>query len=60
MENKKMLSLEISNTLREALRVEAFRRDCNISALIRQILEENLQDTIKECKAKEVKDKVAK
>ena len=37
--NKKMLSLEISNDLREALRVEAFHKNVTISALIRQILE---------------------
>lgn len=36
---KKMISLEISDELREALRVEAFKRSVSISALIRQILE---------------------
>jgi plasmid stability protein len=36
---KKMISLEISDELREALRVEAFKRSLSISALIRQILE---------------------
>ncbi len=36
---KKMISLEISDDLREALRVEAFRRSLSISALIRQLLE---------------------
>jgi len=36
---KKMISLEISDELREALRVEAFRRSVSISALIRQLLE---------------------
>ena len=36
---KKMISLEISDELREALRVEAFRRSLSISALIRQLLE---------------------
>lgn len=39
---KKMISLEISDELREALRVEAFKRSLNISALIRQLLEEAL------------------
>ena len=39
---KKMISLEISDELREALRVEAFRRSVSISALMRQILEEKL------------------
>ena len=39
---KKMISLEISDELREALRVEAFKRSTSISALIRQLLEESL------------------
>ena len=39
---KKMISLEISEELREALRVEAFNRSLSISALIRQILAANL------------------
>lgn len=39
---KKMISLEISDELREALRVEAFNQSLSISALIRKILEENL------------------
>lgn len=37
-----MISLEISDELREALRVEAFKRSLSISALIRQLLEEAL------------------
>ena len=40
---KKMISLEISDELREALRVEAFKRAMSISALIRQLLEESLK-----------------
>lgn len=40
---KKMISLEISDELREALRVEAFKRSLSISALMRQLLEEALQ-----------------
>jgi len=60
MKSKKMLSLAVSDTLREALRIEAFKRDCNVSALVRQILEENLKDAIKECAAREVKNKVVK
>jgi predicted HicB family RNase H-like nuclease len=36
---KKMISLEISDELREALRVEAFKRSVSLSALIRQLLE---------------------
>lgn len=39
---KKMISLEISDELREALRVEAFKRSLSISALIRQLLESSL------------------
>jgi len=54
--NKKMLSLEISNDLREALRVEAFHKNVTISALIRQILEKELKATLQETK----KDKAAK
>jgi plasmid stability protein len=40
---KKMISLEISDELREALRVEAFRRSISISALIRQLLKDALK-----------------
>lgn len=36
---KKMISLEISDELREALRIEAFKRSVSMSALIRQLLE---------------------
>ena len=36
---KKMISLEISDELREALRIEAFKRSLSLSALIRQLLE---------------------
>lgn len=39
---KKMISLEITEELKEALRVEAFKRELSISALIRQILEKEL------------------
>ena len=50
--SKKMISLEISDELREALRVEAFHRNTNISALIRDILEATLKDKIKEVEKK--------
>lgn len=40
---KKMISLEISDELREALRIEAFKRSLSISALIRQLLVEALK-----------------
>lgn len=39
---KKMISLEISDELREALRIEAFKQSLSISAVIRRILEEKL------------------
>ena len=39
---KKMISLEISDELREALRIEAFKQSLSVSALMRQILEEKL------------------
>jgi hypothetical protein len=39
-----MISLEISDELRERLRVEAFKRSLNLSALIRQLLEEALKN----------------
>ena len=40
---KKMISLEISDELREALRVEAFKRSLSISALMRLLLEQSLK-----------------
>lgn len=52
---KKMISLEISDELREALRIEAFKNNVNISALIRKILEEQLRDTLNEILGKESK-----
>ena len=45
---KKMISLEISDELREALRVEAFKQSLSVSALMRQILEEKLLKASKE------------
>lgn len=42
---KKMISLEIPDELREALRVEAFKRSLSISALMRQLLEDALKIT---------------
>jgi hypothetical protein len=41
---KKMISLEISDELRESLRVEAFKRSLSISALIRLLLEQSLTE----------------
>lgn len=40
---KKMISLEISEELKEALRTEAFKRSLSVSALIRQVLEKELE-----------------
>ena len=40
---KKMISLEISDELREALRIEAFKHSLSISALIRQLLTKSLE-----------------
>lgn len=45
MTNKKMISLEISDELRERLRVEAFKRSLSLSALIRQLLDEALKNS---------------
>lgn len=42
--DKKMISLEISDDMREELRLEAFKRKITISALIRQLLEESLKN----------------
>lgn len=43
---KKMISFEISDELREALRVEAFKRSMSISALIRHLLEGAIQGSL--------------
>ena len=43
VENKKIISLEIPEDLRKALRVEAFNRDVTVSALIRDILAKELK-----------------
>ena len=48
---KKMISLEVTDELKEALRTEAFKRSLSISALIRQILEKELNVTDKELTA---------
>lgn len=42
--NKKMISFEITDELREAIRVEAFKRNKSISAIIRILLEKSLAD----------------
>ena len=40
--SKKMISLEVSEEMKEALRVEAFKRSLSISALVRQLIEQSL------------------
>lgn len=55
METKKMISFEGTSCLKEALRIEAFNNDVTISALIRQILETQLKDTIEKCRQDDVK-----
>ena len=53
METKKMISFEGTGSLKEALRIEAFRKEVTVSALIRQILESQLRETLEECRKKE-------
>ena len=48
VENKKIISLEIPEDLRKALRIEAFNRDITVSALIRDILTKELK--VSSCK----------
>lgn len=55
METKKIISVEITSCLKEALRIEAFNKEVTVSALIRQILEEQLKDTIETCRQKEIR-----
>ena len=55
METKKMISFEGTSCLKEALRVEAFKKDTTVSALIRQILETQLEDIINECRQNDIK-----
>jgi plasmid stability protein len=50
---KKMISLEIPDELREALRIEAFNRSLSISALMRQLLEEALKTSKKAGESRE-------
>ena len=55
---KKMISLEISDELKEALRVEAFKKNFTVSELIRTILEKELNlDTKKDKEVKEYGNK---
>ena len=55
---KKMISLEISDELKEALRVVAFKKNFTVSKLIRTILEKELNlDTKKDKEVKEYGNK---
>lgn len=56
VKNKKIISLEIPEDLRKALRVEAFNRDVTVSALIRDILAKELKVSSR----KDVNDVVTK
>lgn len=42
-DSKKIISVEISESLRKALKIEAFNQDKTVSALIRDILEKELK-----------------
>ena len=55
METKKMISFEGTDCLKEALRREAFKNKTTVSALIRQILEKQLGDTLEKCRQDDVK-----
>ena len=55
-ENREIISLEIPEDLRKALRVEAFNRDVTVSALIRDILAKELKASSR----KDVNDAVTK
>lgn len=55
METKKMISFEGTGSLKEALRIEAFKKETTVSALIRQILESQLRETLEECRKNNVK-----
>lgn len=46
MDKKTMISLEISETLKEAIRIKAFNERLSVSKLIRKLLEEALVDEI--------------
>ena len=56
VENKKIISLEIPEDLRKALRVEAFNRDVTVSALNKK----NLTKDLKISSRKDVNDAVTK
>ena len=46
MDKKTMISLEISETLKEAIKIKAFNERLSVFKLIRKLLEEALVDEI--------------
>ena len=48
MDKKVMISLEISETLKEAIRIKSFNERLSVSKWIRKLVEEALADEIKE------------
>lgn len=49
---KKIVSIEIYDELREALRIRAFKEDLSFSALVRKLLEEQVKKELAEIKEK--------
>lgn len=48
MAKKKMISLEIPDSLKEALRIKAFKENISVSEVIRHILTEQLDTELQE------------
>ena len=48
METKKIISFEASEELKEALRIAAFRNSMSISAYIREVLQSEVADILKQ------------
>ena len=44
MENKKIISFEASEELKEALRIAAFRNSLSVSAFIREVLQKEVSN----------------
>lgn len=60
--DKRIISVEVSDDLKEALRIEAFNRAITTSALIRQLLKEtpSLKKILKDLESKKVKEEFKK
>lgn len=58
--DKRIISVEISDDLKEALRIEAFNRAITTSALIRQLLKEtpSLKKILKDLEDKKTEEKI--